>query len=181
VAALSYTATSNPAAPSGVGQGSSTAPAAGSNRLHLRAEPVANGLHEPTDAAFTPDGRLFIAERGGEVVVERDRQVTTALSLVDVWTANQNGLVAIATDPQFERTRFVYLLYSAQSLSGDPVFRLARFREVRLVPERFPVKSRLHGGWKGTLYNTVFVGAFNAVPRFLVRRFGWHLLAFCSR
>ena len=26
---------------------------------------------------------------------------------------------------------------------------LARFREVRIVPERFPVKSRLHGGWKG--------------------------------
>ena len=23
------------------------------------------------------------------------------------------------------------------------------FREVRIVPERFPVKSRLHGGWKG--------------------------------
>ena len=31
---------------------------------------------------------------------------------------------------------------------------LSRFREVRIVPERFPVKSRLHGGWKGTLYNT---------------------------
>lgn len=55
------------------------------------------------------------------------------------------------------------------------------FREVRLVPERFPVKSRLHGGWKGTLYNTFFVGAFNALPRSLVRRFGWHLLAFCGK
>lgn len=56
---------------------------------------------------------------------------------------------------------------------------LTGFREVRLVPERFPVKSRLHGGWKGTLYNTFFVGAFNALPRTWVRRFGWHLLAFC--
>ena len=58
---------------------------------------------------------------------------------------------------------------------------LTGFREVRIVPERFPVKSRLHGGWKGTLYNTLFVGAFNALPRVLVRRFGWHLLAFCRR
>lgn len=58
---------------------------------------------------------------------------------------------------------------------------LSGFSETRLVPERFPVKSRLHGGWKGTLYNTFFVGAFNAVPRPLVRRFGWHLLAFCRR
>ena len=55
------------------------------------------------------------------------------------------------------------------------------FGKVRLVPERFPVKSRLHGGWKGAVYNTCFVGAFNALPRPLVRRFGWHLLAFCER
>jgi len=55
------------------------------------------------------------------------------------------------------------------------------FREVRIVPERFPVKSRLHGGWKGALYNGVFVGTFNVLPRGLVRRFGWHLLAFCTK
>jgi SAM-dependent methyltransferase len=58
---------------------------------------------------------------------------------------------------------------------------LRGFREVRLVPERFPVKSRLHGGWKGALYNNLFVGTFNLLPRRLVRRFGWHLLAFCRR
>jgi SAM-dependent methyltransferase len=58
---------------------------------------------------------------------------------------------------------------------------VARFREVRIVPERFPVKSRLHGGWKGAMYNGLFVGTFNALPRVLVRRFGWHLLAFCRK
>jgi hypothetical protein len=52
---------------------------------------------------------------------------------------------------------------------------------VRIVPERFPVASRLHGGWKGAIYNRLFVGTFNALPRRLVRRFGWHLLAFCRR
>jgi len=58
---------------------------------------------------------------------------------------------------------------------------LRGFREVRIVPERFPVKSRLHGGWKGAVYNGLFVGTFNALPRPLVRRFGWHLLAFCRK
>jgi len=58
---------------------------------------------------------------------------------------------------------------------------LSGFRTLRIVPERFPVKSRLHGGWKGVLFNTVFVGTFNALPRSLVRRFGWHLLAFCTK
>jgi SAM-dependent methyltransferase len=58
---------------------------------------------------------------------------------------------------------------------------LRGFSSVRVVPERFPVRSRLHGGWKGALYNNVFVGTFNAIPRPLVRRFGWHLLAFCRK
>ena len=55
------------------------------------------------------------------------------------------------------------------------------FTEVRIVPERFPVRSRLHGGWKGTVYNGLFVGTFNALPKALVRPFGWHLLAFCRK
>ena len=58
---------------------------------------------------------------------------------------------------------------------------LSGFRDVTIVPERFPVKSRLHGGWKGVLYNSMFVGAFNRLPRSLVGRFGWHLLAFCRK
>lgn len=58
---------------------------------------------------------------------------------------------------------------------------LSGFADVRIVAERFPVKSRLHGGWKGAVYNRLFVGTFNALPRAVVRRFGWHLLAFCRK
>jgi SAM-dependent methyltransferase len=58
---------------------------------------------------------------------------------------------------------------------------LTGFSEREIVFERFPVKSRLHGGRKGALYNTFFVGAFNSLPRGLVRRLGWHLLAFCRK
>ncbi len=58
---------------------------------------------------------------------------------------------------------------------------LAPFSDVRIVPERFPVKSRLHKGWKGALFNTCFVGTFNALPRSLVRRFGWHLMGFARK
>jgi len=54
---------------------------------------------------------------------------------------------------------------------------LASFSVVKIVPERFPVKSRLHKGVKGFLYNAVFVGMFNAIPRPLIRRTGWHLMA----
>jgi ubiquinone/menaquinone biosynthesis C-methylase UbiE len=58
---------------------------------------------------------------------------------------------------------------------------LRGFREVKIVPERFPVKSRLHGGWKGLVFNGLFVGTFNTLPKSMVRRYGWHLLAFCRK
>lgn len=58
---------------------------------------------------------------------------------------------------------------------------LAPFKETRIVPERFPVKSRLHKGWKGIAFNTLFVGTFNALPRSLVRPLGWHLMAFAKK
>jgi len=54
---------------------------------------------------------------------------------------------------------------------------LANFSSVTITPERFPVKSRLHRGVKGFLFNTFFVGAFNRIPRPLVRRTGWHIMA----
>jgi SAM-dependent methyltransferase len=64
-----------------------------------------------------------------------------------------------------------------------PEFRrlLSGFKDVRIVPERFPVHSRLHHGWKGTLYNGVFVGLFNLLPRPIVSPLGWHLMAFCRK
>jgi SAM-dependent methyltransferase len=55
------------------------------------------------------------------------------------------------------------------------------FPRVEIAAERFPVASRLHKGWKGAVYNGVFVGTFNALPRAWVRKLGWHLLAFCHK
>lgn len=58
---------------------------------------------------------------------------------------------------------------------------LGAFSRYRLIPERFPVKTKLHGGRKGFLYNTIFVGAFNLLPKFLVRPLGWHLIGFAVK
>ena len=58
---------------------------------------------------------------------------------------------------------------------------LAPFKSYRIVPERFPVKTKLHSGWKARLFNDVFVGTFNLLPKALVRPLGWHLMAFATK
>jgi ubiquinone/menaquinone biosynthesis C-methylase UbiE len=58
---------------------------------------------------------------------------------------------------------------------------LAVFEERRIVPERFPVRSRLQRGWKGALFNRVFVPAFGLLPRNWVRPYGFHLMAYCRK
>jgi ubiquinone/menaquinone biosynthesis C-methylase UbiE len=58
---------------------------------------------------------------------------------------------------------------------------LRPFQDYRIIPERFPVKTKLHSGWKARLFNNVFVGAFNLMPRPWIRPFGWHLMAFAVK
>lgn len=58
---------------------------------------------------------------------------------------------------------------------------LSSFAEVRIVPERFPVKTRLHRGPKATLYNDLFVTGFNSLPKRVIRPFGWHIMAFARK
>jgi SAM-dependent methyltransferase len=54
---------------------------------------------------------------------------------------------------------------------------LAAFQRVDIIPERFPVRTRIHSGLKARLYNTLFVDAFNLLPKAMVRPLGWHLMA----
>ena len=93
--------------------------------LRLRVTAAAEGLDEPTDLAFAADGRIFIAERAGRVRIVRDGRLLPSpqVTLHDVLATDRNGLLAMALDPDFDRTQFVYVVYTA-----DSGFRLARFR-----------------------------------------------------
>ena len=121
---------------------------------------------------YTPDSRALVEEcrrvlkQGGDAIF----QVYNRIS----WL---NALSKVMKVPLEHEDAPVLGRYSASEFRAL----LTGFREIRIVEERFPVKSRLHGGWKGFAFNTMFVGTFNALPRGLVRRFGWHLLAFCRK
>ena len=58
---------------------------------------------------------------------------------------------------------------------------LRPFQSYQIIPERFPVKTKLHSGWKAHLFNSVFVGAFNLMPMPWIRPFGWHLMTFAIK
>ena len=91
----------------------------------------------------------------------------------------------------YNRQSWLYLLSKLAHVSLEhedaPVMRqwsmtefanlLREFTYVDISPERFPVKTQLHGGIKGLLFNSLFVPFFNLIPRSLTRRVGWHLIA----
>jgi SAM-dependent methyltransferase len=127
----------------------------------------AHGVVQYTaDAQALVDESRRVVKRGGQAIF----QVYNRIS----WL---NALSKLMKVPLEHEDAPVLVKYSASELRAM----LKGFREIRIEEERFPVKSRLHGGWKGLMFNTLFVGTFNALPRSLVRRFGWHLLAFCRK
>lgn len=58
---------------------------------------------------------------------------------------------------------------------------LKPFKRYTIIPERFPVRTKLHSGLKARLFNDVFVGTFNRMPKAWIRPFGWHLMAFAVK
>jgi glucose/arabinose dehydrogenase len=102
-----------------------------SDGVRFAVEPVVTNLDIPWSMAFAPDGRLFVTERAGRVrIIDlATRGSELALTLDDVYTVGEAGLLGVALDPQFAQTRFVYLYYSARTSSGGGSNRVVRYRE----------------------------------------------------
>ena len=81
---------------------------------------VASGLNLPTAFAFAPDGRIFIAEKGGAVQIVKNGSLlsTPFYTVSPVNTYGDRGLLGIALDPNFASNHYVYLSYT---YDVDPV------------------------------------------------------------
>ena len=94
---------------SGGGGGGDGAPAFVNDRVII-------GLDEPTQIAWTPDGRMLIAERDGTiwVVPPGSSQVlsTPLIQVPSVQTADERGLLGLTIDPQFAQNGFIYVYYT---------------------------------------------------------------------
>ncbi len=105
-----------------------------SDGTELRLDALTDQLEAPTAIAIAPDGRVFVAEQEGRVRVVRngvlDPQPAIAIYEVLMTSAAEGGLLAIALDVQFERTHFLYAIYTISGPEGTRRFRLVRYREV---------------------------------------------------
>ena len=85
-----------------------------------------SGLSNPTAMQFAPDGRLFIAEQGGDLRVFKNGTLLSAPFVsLDVDDDGERGLLGVAFDPDFAANQFVYVYYT---VPGSPAHnRVSRF------------------------------------------------------
>ena len=82
------------------------------------------GLTNVVNMDFAPDGRVFILDRYGEVLVYKpDVQLSSSAGMLPVFHQLEDGLLGLAFDPNFLTNNYVYLYYSPLSTSVNRVSR----------------------------------------------------------
>jgi glucose/arabinose dehydrogenase len=77
------------------------------------AETVVTGLATPTAMELAPDGRIFVAEQGGNLrVVKNGALLPTPFVHFDVDASGERGLIGVTLDPAFATNGYVYVHYT---------------------------------------------------------------------
>ncbi|MFN8174192.1 MAG: PQQ-dependent sugar dehydrogenase [Solirubrobacteraceae bacterium] len=83
---------------------------------------VFQGLNQPINFAFAPDGRVFVAEKRGVIKVFDSFSDTTPDVVADLRTEVNNywdrGLLGMALDPQYPARPYLYILYTYDAAIG---------------------------------------------------------------
>lgn len=83
---------------------------------------IFSGLTNPTALRFSPDGRVFVAEKSGLIKVFASLTATTPTIFADLRTQVDNywdrGLLGMTLDPTFPTNPYVYVSYTYDALPG---------------------------------------------------------------
>ena len=97
---------------------------------NVQVEVVARGLVTPWAIAFAPDGRVFVTERAGRIRLIKDGNLQKEPWMeIDAYETGEAGLLGLAVDLEFDRSRFLYAAYTYRDTSGRLKNRLARLRD----------------------------------------------------
>lgn len=102
----------------------SPAAAAGPPDSSFQKVPLDLNTSNPMQLDVANDGRVFYVDRLGDVRVIKPDAGTVLSAHLDVFTANESGLLAIALDPNFATNHWAFIYYSPSAASVD---RLSRF------------------------------------------------------
>jgi glucose/arabinose dehydrogenase len=87
-------------------------------------EPVITGLTEPSTFRFSPDGRVFVAEKSGRILVYSGLEDASPELFADLrseaYDTGDRGILGLALDPEFPTRPYVYVLYTYDHILGDP-------------------------------------------------------------
>lgn len=124
-------------------------------KVNVRAEEVVTGLEVPWGIAFLPNRDMLVTERPGRVRLVRDgKLVSQPVATINVTDSGEDGLLGIATHPNFAENRFFYVYYTADR-NGSQVNRVERWRlsengltasPDRVIVDDIPVAQFHNGG-----------------------------------
>lgn len=124
-------------------------------QVKLKAEEVVTGLEVPWGIAFLPNQDMLVTERPGRVrLVRGGKLIPKPVATIKVTESGEDGLLGIATHPNFAENRFFYLYYTADR-NGSQVNRVERWRlsqdglsasADRVIVDNIPVAQFHNGG-----------------------------------
>ncbi|GCL35104.1 hypothetical protein SR1949_01960 [Sphaerospermopsis reniformis] len=124
-------------------------------QVKLRVEEVVTGLEVPWGIAFLPNQDMLVTERPGRVRLVRNGQlIPQPVATINVTESGEDGLLGIATHPNFAENRFFYIYYTADK-NGSQVNRVERWRlsqngltasPDKVIVDNIPVAQFHNGG-----------------------------------
>jgi glucose/arabinose dehydrogenase len=93
---------------------------------------VRSGLAIPWDLAFAPDGRMFVTERVGNILIYASAapnatQLANVFPVANINASGESGLMSIELDPAFATNNLLYVCVSVNE-SGQWLNQVLRYR-----------------------------------------------------
>ena len=128
-------------------------------------EVVSTGINRPWEILWGPDNFIWMTERGGRIsrVNPKTGQVLPLLTLPDIVSNGEGGLLGMALHPDFSNSPFVYVVYNYGTPYREKVvryeYRNNALSAPRVIIDNIPAAgihngSRLQFGPDGLLYIT---------------------------
>jgi glucose/arabinose dehydrogenase len=88
--------------------------------VQLQTSVIVSGLIQPWEIIYGPDEQLWITEKAGKIsrVNPVSKQITPLITINDVVSNGEGGLLGMVLHPDFTNNPFVYVVYNYNSSNG---------------------------------------------------------------